>query len=181
MTHSRCVVGIDPSLTGFAMVALYPDGVLVQSEHTTKSTKTLSGRVERLGVLASAAENFVKEHLPSLCLIEGYAHAAKWKAAAIGELGGVVRTRIVGLADVTVEVPPTMLKKFATGKGNAGKLDVVQKVGKKFNVVFKTDNMADALGLAWLGGAVVGFCETTNAPQREIVKLVSKMREQETD
>ena len=177
----RCVVGIDPSLTGFALAALYPDGSFFEFDMKTKPTHTLRGRVLRLRSLAEGAEKFLKEHVPNLCLVEGYAHAAKWKAASLGELGGVVRDRIVGLSDVTAEVPPTVLKKFVVGKGNANKLAVVQKVAKRFNREFKTDDMADAFGLAWLAGAVLGYYELSTRTQREVVQDLEKSIEQEME
>ena len=177
----RCVVGVDPSLTGFALAAVYPDGRFFEYEMKTKARNTLRGRVDRLRSLADGAEKFIKEHVPNLCLIEGYAYAAKWKAANLGELGGVVRDRLVGLSDVTAEIPPTMLKKFAVGKGTASKLDMVQRVGKKFDREFKTDNMSDAFGLAWLAGTVLGYYETTNQAQRDVVRIIEKAIEQEME
>ena len=184
MSHleNRCVVGIDPSLTGFAMVAMYYDsGETESKEIKTKPVNTLKGRMDRLRGLAKAAEDFVKKHWPEVCVIEGYSHAAKWKAAAMGELGAMVRDRIVGLSPSTIEVAPTVLKKFTTGKGNANKLVVTQSVGKKFDCQFKTDNMADAYGLAWLGLVGIDQMEATNQKQREVIKDVKKLILLETD
>ena len=181
MIRSRCVVGIDPSLTGFAMVAMYQDGTTVEKEIKTKAVKTLSDRMTRLRTLAREAESFVKEHIPELCLIEGYAFGAKGRAIiSLGELGGVVRHFVVGLADNTVEVPPSTVKRFLTGKGNANKLDVVQKLGRRFDREFKTDNIADAFGLALLGSVVLDFRSPNTNFERDAVSLVKTMIQQET-
>lgn len=185
MNHcgNECVVGIDPSLTGFAMVAMYYDGSgkIESKELKTKATDTLKGRMDRLRRLAKEAEAFIKKHWPALCVIEGYSHAAKWKAAAMGELGAMVRHMVIGIPPVTIEVAPTVLKKFAAGKGNANKLVMTQSVGKKFDCQFKTDNMADAYGLAWLGLVGIDKMEATNQKQREVIKDVKKLILRETE
>lgn len=178
---SRCVVGIDPSLTGFAMTAMYPDGRVFEKETKTKAVHTLVDRMKRLRKLAIGAEDFLKEHLPELCLIEGYAYAAKGRAViSLGELGGVVRDHIVGLSDVTVEVPPTTLKRFLTGKGNADKLAVTQKLVRRFDREFKTDNLADSFGLALLGSVVLEYRVANTQFERDAASVVQGMIQQET-
>jgi len=177
----RCVVGIDPSLTGFAMTAMYKDGTVVEQELTSKPAKTLVGRVKRLQRLAKAAEDFLKEHVPELCLVEGYAYAAKGRSViSLGELGGVVREYIVGISDITVEVPPTTLKRFLTGKGNANKLAVTQKLVRRFDREFKTDNLADSFGLALLASVVLEYRQATTQFERDAVSVVKGAMAQET-
>ena len=173
MSSLRCVVGIDPSLTGFSMTAWYADGTFFEKELATKAQKTLVGSVRRRGTLAAAAEDFLKEHAPELCLIEGYAYGAKGRAViSLGELGGVIRDHIVGIADVTVEVPPSTLKRFVTGRGNSPKMDVVQKLVRKFEREFKTDNLADSFALAWLGAVVVGYKDAVTQFERDAAGVV---------
>lgn len=58
-----------------------------------------------------------------------------------------------------VEVPPTCRAKFATGKGNAGKTEVISAISSKTGLVFSgsgADDECDAwileqMGLAYLG------------------------------
>jgi len=176
----RCVVAIDPSLTGFAMTARYSDGTVFEKELTSKPQKTLAGRVRRIRTLAHAAEDFLKLHAPELCLMEGYAYGAKGRSViSLGELGGVVRDHVVGIADHTVEVAPATLKRFVTGRGNSPKMDVVQKLVRKFDREFKTDNLADSFGLAQLGAVVVGYMDAVTRYEREAAGVVLKQLQQE--
>ncbi len=178
---NRCVVGIDPSLTGFAMTAMYEDGTVVEEELTSKPSPTLTGRVKRLQRLARAAETFLMVHVAELCLIEGYAYGAKGRAViSLGELGGVVREYIVGVSDITVEVPPTTLKRFLTGKGNANKLAVTQKLVRRFDREFKSDNLADSFGLALLASVVIGYRQANTQFERDAVSVVKGAMAQET-
>ena len=61
--------------------------------------------------------------LPELVAIEGYSLASPGRLALVrlGELGGVIRLRLFELEVRYVEVPPTSLKRHATGNGNADK------------------------------------------------------------
>lgn len=181
MSRRRCVVGIDPSLKGFAMVAMYEDKEVVEKEMSTEATKTLQGRVTRLRTLANFAEDFIKEHVPELCLIEGYAFGAKGQSVSkMYELGGVVRDRIVGLADDTVEIPPSNLKRFLTGRGNAPKMDIMQKLVRRFDREFKSDNLADAFGLALLGSVVLDFRSPLTNYESDAAGVVRGLIQQET-
>jgi Holliday junction resolvasome RuvABC endonuclease subunit len=45
-------------------------------------------------------------------------------------------------------VPPTVLKKYVTGKGNASKAQMMEGVAKKWGPQFDNDNLADAYALA---------------------------------
>ena len=55
-----------------------------------------------------------------------------------------------------VVMPPTSLKKFATGRGNAGKDDVLREVTKRFAWFAGDNNEADALVLAAAGADWAG-------------------------
>jgi Holliday junction resolvasome RuvABC endonuclease subunit len=62
-----------------------------------------------------------------LVVIEGYSFGSKGRAVFnIGELGGVVRLSLWEEGIPYVDIPPTCLKKFATGRGNSSKDDVLQ-------------------------------------------------------
>jgi len=55
-----------------------------------------------------------------------------------------------------IEVPPTSLKKFVTGKGNVDKVAVATTLSKRYDVDFASDNMADAFGLMKFGSVLLG-------------------------
>jgi len=96
----------------------------------------------------------------TLVLIEGYAFAKRSSHAhAQGELGGILRRGMWLEGFKVVEVPPTSLKKFVTGKGNANKTDMVSSVTLRTCKEWSgkgADDRADAWGLRQMGLAHLG-------------------------
>ena len=177
------VMAIDPSLTGFAICILEKGGKEVYAdEKKTKPVKTLKGRVSRMESLVLFADKVVVDYEPDYIFIEGYAFNAKGSSGVtLGELGMLVRSNLITM-DIKglVEVPPTTLKKFITGKGNANKIAVASTLSSKFNKEFKSDNEADAYGLAQLGLATQGWQDfKLTKKQEEAVKVVQDLIEKE--
>lgn len=91
---------------------------------------------------------------PCVIAVEGYSMGSKGRVFHIGELGGVIRVALMERGNCAVlTVPPAVLKKFATGKGNADKARMIAAAGL---CGFRThdDNEADAyflarMALAW--------------------------------
>lgn len=83
-------------------------------------------------------------------IIEGYSFASRnSQAHAIGELGGVVRYRLWRAGFTFCEVPPTCRAKFATGRGNASKSEVVSSVSARTGLTFMGKGADDACD-AWI-------------------------------
>lgn len=77
--------------------------------------------------------------------------------------------------DPPLLVTPSQVKKFATGKGNAGKDEVMLAVSRRYPAVEVTDNnQTDALVLAAIGAAVMGepFSDSLTKGQQEVVEAV---------
>lgn len=91
-----------------------------------------------------------------LALIEGYAYGKGNQAHQVGEWGGVARFTLYRIGLPFVEVPPAVLKKFATGKGNAPKPDMRMELYKRSGLDVADDNAVDALWLLALGRELVG-------------------------
>lgn len=88
-------------------------------------------------------------------VIEGYSFASRnSQAHSIGELGGVVRLMLWEKAVPYVVVPPTSRAKFATGKGNASKNEVISFISAKTGIVWGNpgaDDKCDAWVLEEMG------------------------------
>lgn len=169
------IVAIDASLTGLAVVSVREPGIFEYSEFTSKSAKTLSGRMDRYKKLSDSVWGIIAQQNPELILIEGYSYNSRGSSVVtIAEFGGYLRNVILQYGSPVVEVPPKTLKKFITGKGNASKIEVTSKLSAKYQMVFSTDNHADAFGLAQLGRCVLGFLEMTNNAEREAVLIVQQ-------
>jgi Holliday junction resolvasome RuvABC endonuclease subunit len=110
--------------------------------------------VERL----EAWEHWLVQHLfdRELIVLEGYAFGRPQQATPIGELGGVIRLCLHQLHYPLVVIQPAVLKKYATGKGNATKPDMRMELYKRSTLDIKDDNEVDAL---WLLAAAMDACD----------------------
>lgn len=95
-----------------------------------------------------------------LVVIEGYSFGSKGAAVInIGELGGVIRHSLWSQSIPYVEIPPSCLKKYATGKGNASKDDVLQAGVMRSGHTFVDNNACDAW---WLHQMALAHYEPTS-------------------
>jgi Holliday junction resolvasome RuvABC endonuclease subunit len=77
--------------------------------------------VERFDILSSWSLGILKAHKVKKCFIEGYAFGAVGRVFQIAENAGLLKHK-VWEEGIPFEVyPPTVIKKFATTKGNANK------------------------------------------------------------
>lgn len=141
-------VGIDQSYGGFAITLLNDSGFL-----TTVYKSPLRG-VDRLydiqdHIISSLQLSTIKD-----VAMEGYAFGSQM-ANMLGELGGVVKLTLRNEFDqYPLIVPPTVLKKYVTGKGQGiSKSQIMLHVFKKWGVEFSDDNAADSFALAHLVSA----------------------------
>jgi crossover junction endodeoxyribonuclease RuvC len=154
------VVGIDPSATGTALMALdAATGELVQSLRI--STK-LTGVNRLIHIRKEIANYFARMALAGtvthVC-IEGYSYGSQASQAhKLGEVGGIVKlgvSALRGLAAYPTIIPPQKLKKYALGDGSAKKEKMILGVYKKWGVEYKTNDEVDAYALARLAQALV--------------------------
>lgn len=102
-----------------------------------------------------------------LAVLEGYSFGSKGRALfGLGELGGVVRLELFRLGLRFVEVPPAQLKKYATGKGNAGKDEMLAAAIRRFDFAGSDNNEADAFLLYCLAREALGD-PVASVPQRQ--------------
>ena len=145
----RPVIGIDPSLTATAAVADTFQGVITTRLTGPARLDHIRAEVEQCIIGATTS-------VPPLIVIEGYAYGRHNKAHQIGELGCVLRLMFWTADLEVIEVPPSTLKKFATGKGNAGKDLVVSAVTHRAGRVFASNDIVDATVLHAIGHQILG-------------------------
>lgn len=142
-------MGLDLSLTS--------TGVSVGG--MTRSIQSKRNGVERLVEIRDAIIEIAVESKVQVAVIEGYSYASRQSQShSLGELGGVVRVALFEAGIPFVVVPPTSRAKFATGKGNAGKAEVVSAVSAK-------------TGIIWAGGDGADRCDAWVMEQMLLVKL----------
>jgi crossover junction endodeoxyribonuclease RuvC len=150
------VVGLDLSLTatGWAVA----DGRHVEVGRITSKPagghvaarsvrlRRIAGQVHEL----AAGADLVLVEAPAFAATTGHAHDRSG-------LWWLVVARLTGAGVPLVEVPPSTLKTFATGKGNADKDAVLVAAVRTFPAVpVRDNNDADALWLAALGARAAG-------------------------
>lgn len=135
-------IGIDQSYSGFAITALN-DGY-----RTTVYKSELRG-VDRLLDIQKHLIKEMSNYLIKDVAIEGYAFGSQM-ANMLGELGGMVKLTLRAQRGIyPLIVPPTVLKKYATGKGQGvSKSQVLMNVYKKWQIEYTDDNAADSFVLA---------------------------------
>jgi crossover junction endodeoxyribonuclease RuvC len=92
--------------------------------------------------------DLVIKEKPDVVVIEDFAFGARGMGLfQIAGLGWVVRTALKDLGTKFELIPPSVLKKFITGKGNADKELMLLKAYKKFGVEFEQNDECDAFCL----------------------------------
>lgn len=141
----KAYVGIDPSLTGFA-ISLYSG-----SEYDVRVLKPESTGAERLYQLRT----YVIEHLGNYevadVYMEGLAFSQQSSSTSkLGELSGVIKEALYSSFSLRpVLVPPSTLKKYVAGTGRSvAKSLMMLQTYKKWGIELTDDNAADAYGLS---------------------------------
>lgn len=150
-------IGIDQSLTGFALSAV---SVEFPNEHKTWVYKSEFRGVQRLNdighfLIGTLIELQLEGHIIRNIAMEGTVLQSQ-AASILGELAGVTKLELFKFFDprthlncaVPLQIPPMTLKKYATGKGTAKKQEMLLQIYKRWGVEFNDDNAADAYALA---------------------------------
>ncbi len=146
------IIGVDTSTkTGYVVL----DGQLLM-EVGVLHYKPEPDRFARFARYVIDLVLLVEKYDIELVMIEGYSYAGKFVNSLQYELGAVLRYSLWEKGTPFVEVAPTSLKKFVTGKGNAKKDLMLLSVYKRWGVDISDDNIADAYGLAQFGRALQG-------------------------
>lgn len=144
------ILGLDLSLTS--------TGWSCKENYGTITTE-LKG-AERLLFFYKAFNELLEEQSWPGVVIESYSYASKGsRQFSIGELGGVIRLALIENKTPFVEVPPTCRAKFATGKGNASKNEVISAVSARTGITWTgkgADDMCDAWVLQEMGLCALG-------------------------
>lgn len=152
------VAGIDPSLTATAACIIRDgDDVRIEVSRTkpTGSTSSL-GKLERMHKQAGFAALVASD--ADVVLMEGPSFASQGTATRdLAGLWWLMFAQVVATCPAVGVVSPSVLKKWATGKGNADKFMVGQHIAKRWpRQALSSNDEADALGLAGIGLHHVG-------------------------
>lgn len=148
------VLGVDPSLTSTGLCWATSTPGDLPKVHLSKTRPGEKGTIPKLDRLEFQVHAVLEPAVHAdLVLVESPSFGSH--GSATRDLAGLWWLLIAELraADVSLAVvPPAVLKKWATGKGNADKWAVGQAIGKRWPAVaLDGPDEADALTLASMG------------------------------
>jgi Holliday junction resolvasome RuvABC endonuclease subunit len=150
-SQTKVGIGIDQSLTGFAMSAV---SIEDPTQHHTVVFKSAFRGVIRLHDIYLALKVFIELYDVQDVAMEGTVLASQ-SALVLGELSATVKLCLYTEFNLApLQVPPMTLKKFASGKGNSKKQEMLLQIYKRYGMEFNDDNAADAYGLGRIAGKV---------------------------
>ena len=167
-TQGSKVCGIDYSLTSPAfciydgsnfninyLVARDRDLVLGRETSTSLNPRLYpdwSTPIERYSRLASWVCDELMWQMRPRCVIENYAYAATGRVFDIGENTGILKYKLNKCRLMFETVTPQIVKKYATGKGNAKKVDMydafVEDTGMELTGIKQWSDISDAYWIA---------------------------------
>ncbi|MCI2958205.1 hypothetical protein MN032_10900 [Agromyces atrinae] len=167
------VVGLDLSLTATGYASIRPQAPTRVQTIKSKGAKdaTLAQRAERLHALSaeilgsSLAADIVVIEQPAYNQTGGSHHDRSG-------LWWLVTDALVPIVERVIEVTPPTLKKYATGKGNASKDEVLAAVIRRYpDIEVTNNNEADALVLAAVGARLAGHPIEASLPAANLAAL----------
>lgn len=113
---------------------------------------------------------------PDLVAIEGYSYGSKFVAHALGELGGVVRLELYDLGIRYIVVPPSSVKRYACGNGNASKDDMLLAAVRRLGYEGNSKDQADAM---WVRASALAALDEpiVDVPKTHLTALVAIRKE----
>lgn len=142
-------VGVDPSLdTGFVILG-DNDEIITEVEVSSKKEKD----PQRMMDIASQLVNSINDD--SVVVVEGFSYQSKGRGISFQYgLGWIIRAYFIENNIDYIEAPPAVVKKFATGKGQIKKDNMVLPIYKKWGFENESDNIRDAFVMAKIAQAL---------------------------
>ncbi|MED5052681.1 crossover junction endodeoxyribonuclease RuvC [Anoxybacillus rupiensis] len=159
-------VGIDPS-TKTGLVILEDNKVHTAVEITSEEKRD----PHRFMDIVETIMSHINKH--DVICVEGFSYSSRGAAVSVQYgIGWILRSELIRAGLNYHDVPPSSVKKFATGKGNAKKEDMVLPIFKRWGFEHNSDNVRDAFVLAQIARALNGQAELTKF-QEEALKKIS--------
>jgi Holliday junction resolvasome RuvABC endonuclease subunit len=140
------VVGLDLSMTATGICEADGTTRTVRFTSDTAGDARLVHIAGTAGVACIGADLVVIEDLPTHAMAAGIT----------GMVHGAVRADLISEGVPYVLITPATLKKYATGRGNAGKPEMAVALFKRFGLELTDDNQVDAFWLRAAGHDLLG-------------------------
>lgn len=148
------VIGLDLAVTSTGIACA--DGTLHTVKTKIRPNAKINDQARRLHQLIGELDPLLARGIgrghTAIAVIEDYAHGGHQglTMARLAEVGGVVRNRLFERSVHMYAIPPTALKKWATGNGGASKEEMTARA-RDFGFRPSNDDEADACLLRQLG------------------------------
>jgi Holliday junction resolvasome RuvABC endonuclease subunit len=158
MTTPR-VIGLDLSLTATGYADFTRDGQMRTATVHSKPATGVTGTWHRLNHILGNIDALIEDGpFPALVVIEGPSFGSK--GAGTWDRAGLWWRIVSGLltnTHIVAVVPPSTLKRYAAGRGNATKTDMAVALAKRADgLELRDDNQVDAWWLAAAGRQHLG-------------------------
>jgi crossover junction endodeoxyribonuclease RuvC len=165
------ILGIDPSLAS--------TGICLMNGETGEVGETMAIQpsdvgMKRLAIFRQEIINLITMMSGIRVFIEGYSFGSGGKRESMAELGGVIRLTLYDHEIEFIEVPPKTLKKFATGNGNADKIQMGVQLMKEFSLEYPTSDQTDAFWLCQFGIAYHELTLNLSKARQEVIADMKK-------
>jgi len=148
---TQIILGVDPSLrgTGYGVIRFEKASPVVLAQGTITCPKDWE-RSRCLAKISQTLRDILREHQPTVCVVEGLFFAQNLKTAIImGEARGAAMAVIAEAGLDIYEIATRKVKQAIVGYGAAQKIAVAKMVQRMLNLAeLPAPDAADALALA---------------------------------
>jgi crossover junction endodeoxyribonuclease RuvC len=141
-------IGLDLSLTGTGFTILDANGDRLHEQLISTTNKdVIEDRIMNISDIV--VNSIYLKYSNCSIFMEGLSYASSGQSTLeLAALHYYVRCKFKTLLLNYSVVPPTVLKKFVTGKGQCKKELMLLKTYKKYNIEFEDNNLCDSFCLA---------------------------------
>jgi crossover junction endodeoxyribonuclease RuvC len=163
-------VGIDPS-TKTGLVVLENDGTIC---FEVELYPEIEEEPQRFMNLAEQVITYLGKQGDFVICIEGFSYGSKGQGVSTQYgIGWLIRAELIRNRYSYTEVSPSAVKKFATGKGNEKKENMVLPIYKHWGFEHPSDNVRDAYVLAQIAKGINGVNKMTKY-QTDVIKKIQE-------
>ena len=174
----KAYVGLDLSLSATGFYLIKENGEVEFDEIRTKKEQ-FSCDIARVEHIADIIlEKISKYEIKFIAVEDFFTGQQPGTVIQLAILGTIVRYKLLENGYSYLAVAPTQVKKYATGKGNAPKDNMLKAVFKNWNVDTNSNNIADACAIAHLGQAYYEWINGNKDYKKYEIEVLKKIQKE---
>ncbi len=132
----NCILSVDPGTTHIGISILNNKDILFHTCYDISLDDSMYMQVHKYISFA------IRKYNPDIVVIEGYRGRGQTQ-----EIIGVIKITTELMSYEWFEVSPQEVKKCVTGKGNASKTQIINKINELYNLNLKNTHIADSIAI----------------------------------